>query len=144
MRVAIVGAEARKFTEIGESRAIDFIISVLHPGDIVVSGHCHLGGIDIWAEEIADERGLETLIFDPKVLSWEEGFKPRNLAIARNCDILYNITVDVLPPGFKGMRHKECYHCHTNLHIKSGGCWTALQARRMGKPAHWHTINNGV
>ena len=144
MRVAIIGAEARKFTDLGEARAYDLILSLLGPHDILVSGHCHLGGIDIWAEEAAAQMRLKTLIFPPKSLSWEAGYKPRNLAIAHNCDILYNLVVDVLPPGFKGMRHKLCYHCHTDAHIKSGGCWTALQVQRMGKPAHWRTIDNGV
>jgi hypothetical protein len=40
----------------------------------------------------------------------------------------------------------ECYHCRKagrDLgHVKSGGCWTALQALKMGKQAEWIVIDN--
>ena len=46
------------------------------------------------------------------------------------------ITVKELPINYRGMRFPQgCYHCKTppESHVKSGGCWTALQARKMGK-----------
>ena len=55
MKVGIVGHEAAKFTPETEHAARQIIRTLLAtPDAIVVSGACHLGGIDVWAEEIAD------------------------------------------------------------------------------------------
>jgi len=61
MIVGIVGSEAAKFTLIGESRAKYLIYSILaEPGTTeIVSGNCHLGGIDQWAAEIGEKFGVE-------------------------------------------------------------------------------------
>lgn len=107
---------------------------LLSPGDVVVSGHCPLGGIDIWAEEVAAELGLEKLIFPPAIQQWEGGYKQRNLQIAQNCDKAYCLVVKELPGSYQGMRFARCYHCNTTSHIKSGGCWTVKQAIRLGVP----------
>jgi len=130
MKVGIVGHEAAKFTPETEKQARDLIRKLLEPAYCVVSGHCPLGGIDMWAEEIADELGIPKLIFPPKDLSWSEGYKPRNLLIAKNSDIVHCIVVDKYPPNYQGMRFQFCYHCKTDTHIKSGGCWTALKCKR--------------
>ncbi len=145
MRVGIVGAEGRKFTPRAEARAKRLILSLLAPGDIVVSGGCHLGGIDQWAEEAAGILGLPApIVHRPASLAWSTGYKPRNLLIARDADVLHNIVVDVLPPDWSGMTFPFCYHCGRGSgHVKSGGCWTAKQVQRLGKPAHWHVIDNG-
>lgn len=138
MRVGIVGAEGAKFTKLGEERAKEVIYSLLPPGSIVVSGHCHLGGVDIWAEEAAKVLGLEPLIYPPAKRSWEGGYKQRNLLIAKNSDIVHCIAVDRLPSEFAGMRFGSCYHCNRDDHVKSGGCWT------MKKAAHGqlHIVSN--
>lgn len=142
MKIAIVGHEGAKFTEEAKARALVVISSLLEPADtILVSGHCHLGGIDIWAEEIADALKRPKLIFPPKRLQWSGGFRERNIQIATACDVIHNIVVDRLPVSYKGMRFTSCYHCDTKDHVKSGGCWTALYAQRHGKPATWHTIH---
>jgi hypothetical protein len=139
-KIGIVGSEAAKFTSdtsviakqiIREILYSDFCYRGYYP--IVVSGHCHLGGIDIYAEEVATELGLETRIFPPKNLNWSTGYKPRNLQIARESDVVYCITVKDYPPNYAGMRFSYCYHCGTNDHIKSGGCWTVKEAIKMGK-----------
>ena len=145
MRVGIVGAEGAKFTREAEWTAKRLILSLLSPGDVVVSGGCHLGGIDLWAEQAARHLGLpEPVIHRPTSLSWSAGYKPRNLRIAQDCDVLHNIVVDTYPPGWTGMTFPFCYHCGREAgHVKSGGCWTAKQAARLGKPAHWHVIHNG-
>jgi len=140
MNIGIVGHEAKKFTPITKAKARDIIYSLLSPGDIIVSGHCHLGGIDIWAEEIANELKLETLIFPPKTLQWDGGYKQRNIQIAENCNEIHNIVVAKYPDSYTGLRFDYCYHCHTNEHIKSGGCWTAKLVEKMGKKAYWHVI----
>ncbi len=136
MRVGIVGHEAKKFTAETEVKAREIIRSLLSEGDILVSGGCHLGGIDIWAEEEADKLGLKKEIHHPARMRWEGGFKERNLKIARTSDIVHCIVIAEYSDDYKGMRFDYCYHCHTTDHIKSGGCWTAKRARK----AEWHVI----
>ena len=133
MKIGIVGSEASKFTPATKVEAEKAILSVLSPGDTVISGGCHLGGIDIWAAEIGSQLGLEVIEFKPASLSWSGGYKERNLQIAQACDLLVCITVQTLPTNYTGMRFKLCYHCKTDTHIKSGGCWTMKQAAKLGK-----------
>ncbi len=140
MRIGIVGSEEVKFTPAGKVAALEIIRRLLsEPGVTeVVSGGCHLGGIDIWAEEIGRELGLTITVFKPVSFSWETGYKPRNLRIARGSDIVHCITVDRLPESFSGMRFPSCYHCHTSGHVKSGGCWTMKKAAR----GQLHVVQN--
>ena len=141
MNIGIVGHAADKFTPETEREARRIIArEILHPLDTVVSGRCHLGGVDIWAEECADRWGLLKIIHPPKTLSWATGYKPRNLLIARDSEVVHVIVVRAYPPGYSGMRFDLCYHCRTASHIKSGACWTAKQAQRLGKLTVWHEI----
>lgn len=141
MNIGIVGHEAAKFTKETEQEARSIICGLLLPVDaVLVSGHCHLGGIDIWAEEEANSLGRSKIIFAPKVNSWQYGYKPRNIDIAITSDIVYSIVISSLPPEYRGMRFSSCYHCKTSDHVKSGGCWTAHYAKKLGKPAIWHII----
>lgn len=133
MRIGIVGSEAAKFTPEGEAEARRIIRALLRPGDEVVSGGCHLGGIDIWAVEEAHEMNLYCHQYIPSVLSWEDGYKPRNILIAENSDVVFCITVNRLPKSYDGMTFSRCYHCNATDHIKSGGCWTTRYARKLGK-----------
>jgi hypothetical protein len=135
-RIGIVGHETMKFTAETEAKAREIIRSLLSEGDILVSGGCHMGGIDIWAEEEADKLGLKKEIYLPKRMRWEGGYKQRNLKIAHTSSIVHCIVVAEYPDGYKGRRFEYCYHCHTSDHIKSGGCWTAKRA----KEAEWHII----
>lgn len=144
MRIGIVGHEARKFTPETEARAREIIRYILSPygeygvdlGDILVSGGCHLGGIDIWAEEEADKFGMKKEIHYPASRRWEGGYKERNLKIARTSDVVHCIVIAEYPDDYRGMKFDYCYHCHTSDHIKSGGCWTAKRARE----SEWHVI----
>lgn len=77
---------------------------------------------------------------EPKDFSWTSGYKPRNLHIAGASDEVHCITIKDYPSDYRGMRFPYCYHCHTAEHVKSGGCWTAIQARRLGKGAYWHVV----
>jgi hypothetical protein len=132
MRVGIVGHEGAKFTHAAEAKARALIRELLAPPDaVLVSGHCHLGGIDIWAEEEAQALGRKMIIFPPKKLVWQGGFKDRNLQIAAESDIVHSIVVEKLPPTYRGMRFTTCYHCKDKAppHAKSGGCWTAWRCR---------------
>ena len=144
MIVGIVGSEKIKFTPVGEAAAKKLIWQILSPDIVVevVSGKCHLGGIDIWAAEIGQKLGLIVTEYAPKNQSWEGGYKLRNLKIASRSDVVYCITVDRLPDDYDGMRFKLCYHCNTKSHVKSGGCWTMKQAIRMGKQGVLHVVKN--
>jgi hypothetical protein len=146
MIIGIVGSEAAKFTPETEAKAKDLIRRILTQPLIPAisgfsSGHCHLGGIDIWTEEIGFELGLRPYIFPPRSQSWETGYKPRNIQIAETSDEVHNITLKRLPESYKGMKFDFCYHCNTNEHVKSGGCWTAKYAQRLKKKAFWHIID---
>lgn len=105
--------------------------------DLVVSGGCHLGGIDIMAKELCEGHNVPFKEFLPKAQRWSGGYKERNLEIARASDVVFCITASEYPPTYKGMRFPYCYHCrkaaHSYSHVKSGGCWTVHQARAMGK-----------
>jgi hypothetical protein len=135
MKIGIVGSEAIKFNELTKIDAQEMINRLIMMPNVteVVSGGCHLGGIDIWAAELGRKLHLKVTEFIPETLSWE-GYKKRNLQIASHSDIIYCITVDKLPDSYTGMKFKLCYHCKTDKHVKSGGCWTVKQAIKMGKP----------
>jgi hypothetical protein len=136
--LGIVGHEAAKFTAGSEAEArrqIRAAILSLSPTK-VVSGACHLGGIDIWAIEEAKALDLETEEFPPKFRRWEpEGFKARNEKIVAAADVVLCVVVDSLPESYKGMKFEACYHCVGGggcgtQHVKSGGCWTAKRSKR--------------
>jgi hypothetical protein len=137
MRLGIVGSEASKFTletEMEARRAIASIIETYN-ADTVISGACHLGGIDIWAREEGHAVGCKVVEFPPKAYNWSRGYRPRNVKIAEESDVVVCITVKELPPEYSGMRFDMCYHCRTQDHVKSGGCWTVKYAReKLGKP----------
>jgi hypothetical protein len=144
MIVGIVGSEAAKFTEIGKSRAQTAILEIFTRtrATAVVSGSCHLGGIDQWAAEAGFLIGIKVIEFPPKEQSWTFGYKPRNIQIANASDEVYCITVDKLPPFYTGMRFDYCYHCKTRDHVKSGGCWTMKYAKKIGKQTKLVVIKN--
>ena len=139
-KIGIVGHEAAKFTPATKAIAQIYIRNLLREPCVVVSGHCHLGGIDIWAEEIAAELEREIEIFPPKNQAWATGYKPRNEQIAQTSDKIVSIVVKEYPAGFKGRRFPICYHCGTKTHVKSGGCWTVKYARSLGKYGWIHEI----
>jgi hypothetical protein len=168
MNIGIIGAEAKKFTDktkMAAMAAIENTITGLWRGSgnmpTIVSGHCHLGGVDIWAEEAADHYQIRKLIFPPKKLAWEGGYKQRNIQIAEASDVIYVIGVREFPPGYSPevWNKNGCYHCKKHLihleapenckyypvahgyeqkHVKSGACWTAWYAiEQLGKEAYW-------
>jgi hypothetical protein len=143
MLVGIVGSEAAKFTEQGRLEARRIILELLDRLGVtgVVSGGCHLGGIDIWAVEIGRTKHLKTVEYLPAQHSWPY-YKERNMQIVSASNEVHCITVDVLPPNFKGMRFDLCYHCKTKDHVKSGGCWTMKQAITQGMKGELHIVKN--
>jgi|ERR1700759_1106460 len=161
MLIGIVGSEQAKFTPETEAHARRIILDLLLRDDCtgVVSGGCHLGGVDIFAQEEAnainqaaamfygdEEDWLRILIHTPRQRSWAAGYKPRNLLIAQDADEIHCITVAKLPDEYSGMKFPLCYHCSSSMagvyvpHIKSGGCWTMHKARALGKPGYLHVV----
>lgn len=137
MILGIVGSEAAKFTvetQAEARRRINRLFEIYRPSK-VVSGRCPLGGIDIWAIEEAIYNGIPYEEFPPGYNTWRY-YKRRNIRIAGASSRVVCLTVRDLPPGFKeGGWERYCYHCQTDQHIKSGGCWTVKYAReKLGKP----------
>lgn len=135
MIVGIVGSEAAKFTPVTEELGKNVITDLLMAPGVVgaCSGACHLGGIDIWTEEIAFFLNLPFVAFPPKTRRWAGGYRERNMEIAVYSKRVTCITLRTLPKEYKGMRFDYCYHCGTNEHVKSGGCWTVKYAKSIGK-----------
>lgn len=139
-RLGIVGSEAAKFTAMTEAAARAKIRELCRGASAVVSGACHLGGVDRWAVEEAAALGLTTAEFPPKSLGWPD-YRARNILIAEASDIVHVIVPRELPPDYAGMRFSHCYHCNIADHVKSGACWTAKYAeRQLGRAACWHII----
>jgi hypothetical protein len=143
MIYGIVGSEQAKFNSITELVARNTIRNILTQNDSVVSGECHLGGIDIYVKEIALEMNILYKGYPPQRLQWSPGYKERNEKIAENSDIVICITVAKLPKDYTGMRFVRCYHCSANSleHVKSGGCWTTKYARKLGKQTILFVVN---
>lgn len=149
MIVGIVGAEAAKFTAETEEKARLIIRSIYARPEVtgMSSGQCHLGGIDIWAEEESFKSAhiFNRFIFPAAILTWtgyagQDGFKDRNEKIGNISDEVHCITVRELPPEYTGMRFPFCYHCNKPGHIKSGGCWTMKYAIKLGKKGILHVV----
>lgn len=138
--IGIVGCEAAKFTPETELRAREVIRNLISRFDKVVSGKCHLGGIDIWAIEEAVKAGKEWEEFPPKTYNWE-GYSARNIQIADASHTVVCLTIKILPDTYTGMRFDYCYHCKTDTHIKSGGCWTVKQAKKFGRIGYVLTVD---
>lgn len=136
MNLGVVGHEQKKFRAATEARARQAIHAAIdrHKPRALVSGHSPLGGVDWFAEEIAKARGLEMIVYAPKLHRWDgpHGFKARNLLIAQDSDLVLCVALRELPPDFDGMRFAHCYHCkgRNPEHVKGGGCWTAWQCSR--------------
>lgn len=145
-RIGIVGHGEDKFTEKGKQLAIDVIMGLLsdYPTPTLISGHSPVGGVDIWAEELAKKLECPAELKIPKQHKWnaEYGYKQRNIDIAKASDEVHVIVVDKYPLNYKGMSFNKCYHCGSNKHIKSGGCWTGHFAINLGKKVYWHIIKN--
>ena len=120
IKIGIVGPEAGKWKPEQISKARIIIRNILVAKDpyisfkqegfysikdtVLVSGHCPKGGVDIWAEEIADELGIEKDIYIAETSQWKDewdfnaelpiklmGYRSRNIQIAEACDVLYCI-----------------------------------------------------
>jgi hypothetical protein len=158
VRIAIVGSQEDKWIkeQIVKAKNEIFFILAEHAKQIdgtagiynndydwsvltLVSGHCPKGGVDIWAEDIANELGISKEIYEQEVNQWEDeignletigvcpvdhtkidlskhncnrliGFKTRNKQIAQACDILYCI-VPMRYVGFNAESYPPQLYC---------------------------------
>lgn len=157
MKVGIVGNGSDKFTSLGAFRAKELIREILlhyeqaHGEVTMVSGHSPVGGIDIWAEEVASALDMPLDLKIPEVNQWDPpggyGYKARNLDIARDSAVTHVILADIYPVEYAGRRFAYCYHHRhgegyppvtPENHVKSGGCWTGKQANE----AVYHIVKN--
>lgn len=147
MILGIVGSEGLKFNAATEGLARDIMRDLMlrNPQlERVVSGACHLGGIDVWAIEEAKKLKLPTTEYPPREHNWARGYKLRNIQIAQASDEVVCLTLRKWPEGWTGMRWDRCYHCPAGLddHVKSGGCWTVRMAQRLNKRGNLIIIEN--
>lgn len=146
MKIAIVGSQEKYWKQNQREKVVKQIKKILtshivvtgpaHYGEtkypVLISGGCPYGGVDIWAEVIADVLGIPKDIKHPEIRSWEDseyedspvplsrkpkvGYRDRNITIAKECDVLYCFD----PEGRDW----------------SGGQWTYHYANRLGKEVH--------
>jgi len=171
IKIGIVGPEELKWSERQKTEVKMKINQIFNsydceqnPNDrfftyknlVLVSGHCPKGGVDIWAEEIADELGIQKEIYPVEVERWgdyedwtrnevgakdivvRKGYRSRNIQIAEACDILYCIVPFKL--------NSYCYHHKPKLHGENklegknhpsnGGCWTKKYTKKIGKQTY--------
>lgn len=139
--IGFVGSEQRYWTLKQERKARKFIrdlllfyiqrfklgIELAMP--IVCSGRCKEGGVDIWAEEIADELGLKKKIFPAKGTGWKF-YRRRNLKIIKASSRIF----DIEPQVPEVSRKAEYDETSRKWFRHSGGTWTVNEARKKGKP----------
>lgn len=99
MILGIVGAEEKSWLIPAKIKAKEYILNFIlevNP-EIITSGHCPYGGVDLWAEAYAYLLNIPTKIFPAEVNQWIDkdglkGYKSRNEEIARASDILLVIS----------------------------------------------------
>jgi hypothetical protein len=132
MKIAIVGSSHLSETEEIDARknsglVLNSLIKEYGVDDItLISGGAK--GVDTEAEDVAKQLGIKTIIHKPLENNWEKGYKPRNLKIAQECDILYCFPTKV--------KTTPCYHCEIKDHEVTGGCWTMKHAEAFKKEVH--------
>lgn len=150
LRVAICGSEEQYWKPEQRTQVVKKIVKIFrkhatnyNDGNapeydynmILISGGCPKGGVDIWAEIVADVLEIEKDIHRPEINQWEstfadfgddpnkssfrhlKGYKERNMEIAEICDILYCID-----PKWRGE--------------KTGAQWTMRYAIKARKETH--------
>ena len=120
MTLAVVGS-----TKLGESALasalIKYVLAKYHPERVVSGG---AAGIDTLAAGLARSQNIEVLEHLPKTRRWHDGFRPRNIKIAEDCDALVRIAL------FGGKTY--------------GSGWTRDYAAKLGKPTEEFICGPGV
>jgi len=131
---------------------------------VLVSGGCPEGGVDIWAEEIADKLGISKEIYKPEVNQWDDEVHK----IPFNKDEVEKHNIDISGLKFDGYYYYQvykrkgyksrniqiaeacdvlycivphvplakCKHCGEKGHPSNGGCWTMKYAKKLGKEVY--------
>ena len=110
MKLAIVGSTVLEDSEALVKLAVSLWFTKLK-ATCIVSGAAM--GVDRIAAETARLMGLEVIEFPPKTNNWE-GYKERNMLIAKECDKLLRIV----------SKRSTTY----------GSGWTRDRAKELGKP----------
>ncbi len=127
MKIAIVGSS--RLDEHERFLAREFISKILdnaQPHDEIITGDAL--GVDELVRSFASEVNCMTVV-NAKDKQWEgnNGYKHRNMEIARLADLVYSIAT-------KKIKDKRCYHCDEQNHDRTGGCWTRRFAKdKLGK-----------
>lgn len=136
-RVAIVGSREKYWSPRQRAKAVKRIKTTLFRhmdimvghyesvkntrSVILISGRCPYGGVDVWAEVIADLYDIPKQIYPPKKgVKGNSKFFDRNIEIAEACDVLYCFQPVQKPKG--------------------GGTWTMEQAENLGKECYLEVI----
>jgi hypothetical protein len=119
MKIGIVGSSKAPVNEESIRFVEDIIVD--YPQDTVfVSGGAK--GIDEIVEMACMVVGRKLIIHKPKTENWE-GYKERNIIIAHECDKVVCVA----------LRSKDkdsyCYHCGSEEHERTGGCYTARRCK---------------
>ena len=185
-----MGSSGEHWTPAQRTKAIKRIKEILYPvkvimGDkgvyermvtpvILVTGGCGAcsedqkqrfdGGVDVWAEIVADVLGVKKDIKYAEVFQWNDevfkdkelcpeqpikyvakGFKSRNIEVAQDCDVLYCIEPVIGTPTTLGFDADKKRGIGIDKKTKryyrqSGGYWTMNRAIEMGKEVHLELI----
>lgn len=110
VRLAIVGSVSLADNP-SAAQIIQDVLGRLAPVCVISGG---AAGIDTMAADAARLRGWDLVEYLPETRRWHDGFMPRNLLIARDCEGLVRIVA------------------HDSTTYGSG--WTRDRAAEMGKP----------
>lgn len=94
-----------------------------YPKDtIFISGGAQ--GIDKAVETVCKLLKRKCEVFLPKINKWVGGYRERNWKIAQECDEVVCIA--------KRSHDKKtyCYHCGSEEHERTGGCYTARRCKK--------------
>ena len=162
MKIAIVGAEESKWTKEQKKKVQAEIRLVfyqwldtadMYGGEtILISGGCHRGGVDIWAEEVADNLGINKMVFPAEIYQWGDGSECLCCGEIIPFTSEEKITEHTKARGgtwnntkrLKGYRSRniqiaEACDILYNFEpegVRSGGRWTLGHANMLGKPVH--------
>lgn len=118
MRLAVVGSTKINEEQEQFAKAVIQGVFMFYTPRLVISGGAN--GVDTLAANEAFLFNLDFKVHLPKVNSWEQGYKPRNLLIAEDCT------------------HLLCIRTKQSTTYGSG--WTADRAEEMGKTVWRVTI----
>lgn len=109
--LGIVGSS--KATDLEHYKFVENLINEIYDNTIIVTGDAD--GIDLCVRLVCQKYNLSHTVIYSKTKDWD-GFKKRNEVIAKYCDRVISIA---LP-----LTKTPCYHCNSNTHEKTAGCYT--------------------